>query len=182
LLVGVNQPDRGIAGALGLDSQVGGEGGLAAAALLRADDDFFHENSFFLKNTFIKITGGGEERQMTNTNRKLVERLREGGNIKVALAALQRGEITYRQARHIVKTITSAKMIRERPAPMVVRDAAGRCIGEMVTRNRGASWIARRYGPNYPKDSAEFASQEGAIDFVSTGYKASDQSAFEGMT
>ena len=47
-----------VAGALNLDSQVGGEGGLSASAFLRGHYDCFHENSLsfrMAKHDFMKI-------------------------------------------------------------------------------------------------------------------------------
>lgn len=105
---------------------------------------------------------------LAKTNRKLFERLRLGLDLEATQTALDRGEITPRQAKNIVKWIVGVKDARENaPYAVVVTDAAGRqYVGEVVSKNRGASWIGRRYGRNYPHDSAEFTEQEDAVNFV----------------
>jgi Uma2 family endonuclease len=105
---------------------------------------------------------------VVTTNRKLVEQLRLGLDLEATQAALDRGEITPRQAKNIVKWIMGVKDARENaPYAAVVTDAGGRqYVGEVVSKNRGATWIGRRYGRNYPHDSAEFTEQEDAVNFV----------------
>ena len=95
------------------------------------------------------------------TNQKLVERLRSGDDLEAVNSALDRGEITFRQAKNITKWIRSRETIREnyRYTAVVFDDASGQWVGEVVSKNRGASWIGKRYGQKYPRDSAEFTGQ-----------------------
>ncbi|MCY0914045.1 hypothetical protein [Massilia antarctica] len=102
---------------------------------------------------------------LARTNRKLVEELRNGLDIGATQAALDRGEITPIQARNIVKWVVDVQHIRDNPMYVVV-DAAGQHIGELVTTNKGLSWIGRRYGKNYPNDSAEYPDEDQAVAFV----------------
>jgi hypothetical protein len=102
---------------------------------------------------------------LARTNRKLVEQLRLGLDLGATQAALDRGAITPIQAKNIVEWVVQVKRVRENPMYAVV-DAAGQYVGELVTENKGVSWIGRRYGKNYPNDSAEFTDQEHAVAFV----------------
>lgn len=72
------------------------------------------------------------------TNQKLVERLRSGDDLETVQSALDRGEITPRQAKNITKWITSAREIREsyRYAAVVFDEASGQWVGEVVSKNR----------------------------------------------
>lgn len=102
------------------------------------------------------------------TNQKLVERLRSEDDLDAVQSALDRGEITPRQAQNITKMITAARSIRENYpyAAVVFDEASGQYVGEVVSQNRGASWIGRRYGRDFPHDSAEFTEQDDAVRFV----------------
>lgn len=105
---------------------------------------------------------------VAKTNQKLVERLRSGLNLKAVQSALDRGEITPRQTQNITKFIRAAKAIRAdyRYAAVVFDETSNQYVGEVVSKNRGASWIGRRYGRNYPRDSAQFTQQDDAVRFV----------------
>jgi hypothetical protein len=102
------------------------------------------------------------------TNQKLVERLRSEDDLEAVQSALDRGEISPRQAKNITKVITAARAIREnyRNVAVVFDEASGQYVGEVVSKNRGASWVGRRYGRNFPHDSAEFTEQDDAVRFV----------------
>jgi len=102
---------------------------------------------------------------LARTNRKLVEQLRQELDLDATQAALDRGAITPIQAKNIVKWVVHVQRIRDNPM-YAVTDAAGQYIGELVTVNKGVSWIGRRYGKNYPNDSVECPDQEQAAAFV----------------
>jgi hypothetical protein len=74
-------------------------------------------------------------------------------------------QITHRQARHIVKGVEVVNDIRKNLL-CVVANAAGQYVGEVVTTNRGVSWVGRCYGPQYRDGSAEFAGRDEAIQLV----------------
>lgn len=107
-------------------------------------------------------------KSVAKTNQKLVARLYSELDLEAVQSALDRGEITPRQSQNITKLIRGAKAIREsaRHSAVVFDEATSQYVGEVVSKNNGASWIGRRYGRNYPHDSAEFAEQDDAVDFV----------------
>lgn len=92
---------------------------------------------------------------LARTNKKTVEQLRDSLDIEATQAALDQGKITPIQARNIVKWIVAVKDIRENPV-YPVQAKTGQFVGEIVARG-GKSWLARRYGKDYPNDTAEFA-------------------------
>ena len=47
----------------------------------------------------------------------------------------------------------------------LVRAKTGQLLGE-IERKNARSWVARRYGNNYPKDDATFHNQSDAILFL----------------
>lgn len=108
------------------------------------------------------------KKSIAQTNQKLVSQLISKQSLKAVKSALDRGEITPRQAQNITKFIRTAKTIRESAgfSAVVLDETSGQYVGEVVSKNRGASWIGLRYGPNYPHDSAEFAEQNDAMRFV----------------
>jgi len=107
-------------------------------------------------------------KSVAKTNQKLVTRLYSELDLKAVQSALTRGEITPRQAQNITKLIRASKVIREsaRQVAVVFDEATRQYVGEVVSKNDGASWIGRRYGRNYPHDSAEFAEQDDAVGFI----------------
>jgi hypothetical protein len=110
---------------------------------------------------------GDSAMSMARTNRKMIDKLRAEGSLEAVRAALDRGEITRRQAETLVKNISAARRIqRSYWYSAVMRNATGQYVGEVTSRNGGATWIGRRYGRNYPHDAAEFAREEDAIRFV----------------
>lgn len=107
-------------------------------------------------------------KSVAKTNQKLVAHLLSGLDLQAVQSALNRGEITPRQAQNITKFVRAAKAIREsyHRSELVFDEATSKYVGEVVSKNNGASWIGRRYGWNYPHDSAEFAEQDDAVGFV----------------
>lgn len=101
---------------------------------------------------------------LARTNKKTVEQLRDSLDIEATQAALDQGKITPIQARNIVKWIVAVKDIRENPV-YPVQAETGQFVGEIVARG-GKSWLARRYGKDYPNDAAEFAKEDEAIAFI----------------
>ena len=91
-------------------------------------------------------------RSVAKTNQKLVAHLYSELDLKAVQSALDRGEITPRQAQNITKLIRAAKAIREsaRRGAVVFDEATSQYVGEVVSKNGGALWTGRRYGRNYP--------------------------------
>lgn len=118
---------------------------------------------------------------VSRTNRNLVEQLRIGLDIVATQVALDQGEITQIQARNIVKWAVGVQRIQENPMH-VVTDAEGQYIGELVTANKGLSWIGLRYGKKYPNDSSEFSDVEQAAALVRGNVRADSSSAVIGHT
>jgi hypothetical protein len=109
-------------------------------------------------------------KSVAKTNQKLVARLYSELDFKAVQSALDGGEITPRQAQNITKLIRTSNVIRESAhrGAVVFDEATSQYVGEVTSKNDGALWIGRRYGRNYPHDSAEFAEQDDAVRFVGT--------------
>jgi hypothetical protein len=109
-------------------------------------------------------------KSVAETNQKLVARLCSELDLKAVQSALNRGEITPRQAQYLTKLIRTSNVIRgsAHRSAAVFDEATSQYVGEVTSKNDGASWIGRRYGWNYPRDSAEFAEQDDAVRFVGT--------------
>jgi hypothetical protein len=105
---------------------------------------------------------------VAKTNHKLVEQLRTELDLRAVATALDRGEITPRQAQNLTRWIRAVEKIQENyKYTRVVQDpTSGQYVGAVVSRNRGKSWIGLRYGPNYPHNSAEFTAEQDAVRFV----------------
>lgn len=105
----------------------------------------------------------------SRTNRQLVNQLREGLDVEAIQVALDNGTITPRKAKNTIQFVLTVKDIRENPVYTIV-DQTGRYIGEVSTKDAGASWIGCRHGQLRPLPAAEFSNIEDAKLFV-----ASDQ-------
>jgi hypothetical protein len=86
-------------------------------------------------------------KSVAKTNQKLVARLYSELDLKAVQSALNRGEITPRQAQNITKFIRAAKVraakaIREsaRRGAVVFDEATSQYVGEVVSENGGALW------------------------------------------
>ncbi|MGP0172667.1 hypothetical protein ACSVIJ_12370 [Pseudomonas sp. NCHU5208] len=101
---------------------------------------------------------------LSRTNRKIVEELRAGLDKEAVEQALQQVLITPRQAKTLHSWIDAVREIRANPIH-AVQGKDGSHIGEVVTRNAGRTWIARRYGKTYPAGE-EFHELELAFQYV----------------
>ncbi|HDR9473289.1 hypothetical protein [Burkholderia multivorans] len=87
--------------------------------------------------------------------------------------ALEKKEITERQARSIRKFWAIAAEIRQRPPSFVVQGDAGQYIGEMKPLAGSGRWAACRYGPEYKNGPVIHETEQAALRYVKTGDKLS---------
>ncbi|UEP39762.1 hypothetical protein LL998_34040 (plasmid) [Burkholderia ambifaria] len=87
--------------------------------------------------------------------------------------ALQKKEITERQAKSIRKFWARAAEIQQRPSSFVVQGDAGQFIGEMKLLADSGRWAAWRYGPEYKDGPVIHETEQAALRYVKEGDKLS---------
>ncbi|WP_124674387.1 hypothetical protein [Burkholderia cepacia] len=87
--------------------------------------------------------------------------------------ALQKNEITERQAKSIRKFWAIAAEIRQRPPSFAVQGDAGQYIGEIRPLADSGRWAAWRYGPEYKNGPVIHETEQAALHYVKKGDKLS---------